>query len=524
MNISLKDIHIEFEQKIIITDCDLTLCDNRKYGLVGINGSGKTTLLNYIYDNFNNQYHISLLEQELNINLDKTPYTILLESNKTMYNVLKKYNYLETKDKLSDNELDEFNILSQKLVDLEYDKSLSLITKILNGLGFDEQKQKSSYSTFSGGWRMRISLARMLYNVPDILLLDEPTNHLDLDTSIWLSNYLHNMKTYNKIIMIVSHDRTFLNNTCTHIIHLYNKRLNYYEGNYDKYLHQRKVRDKENRNKWIKIQKQEKLMKKKSLPKEQVKEFIKKHEHLRPVKNQYIRLYLNDPKQDQELLESVISIKTLTFGYDEELLFDSLSLDINIDEHIILVGKNGVGKSTLLKLLCQQLSPTLGSISYPWSVHLRKDNNIDFGYYQQDGTNNISNHETPITYIKSMTNLNKEKIHQYLGCFALPTVLHTSPFSQLSGGQKSRVYLLSILLQSPLVLLLDEPTNHLDMDTIQVLTSALNDYKGIVIIITHNLYLLENFNGVMLEIDDKTIYETTHEEYCENIVSVLNSS
>lgn len=513
MNISQQNLTIRFGKHTIFEDIDYSFHSGHIYGLLGINGSGKTTLLDYIYKNHNNDnIRISLLEQELCVEQDKTPYDILLESDRELYSILTEYNKLDSRSILTNEELNNYNNIQEKLVSLNYEELQATIREILFGLGFNKDLQEKPYISFSGGWRMRISLARMLYNKDNnILLLDEPTNHLDLEASIWLSDYLKHTKKCNSIIILVSHDITFIKNICTRIVHIENNKLSKYKGGYDHFLEEYNKKVKEREKKWCNVQKEVKGMQRKGTPKAQVQKFLEEKKHLHPVKQQHIRMYITNP----QIIAPQIDIYNISFGYPKRNVqqFDNASVTIESGEHIILVGANGVGKSTLLKLITGELVPLSGKISVPIKELV--------GYYEQDGINNIPINTSPIDYIQSVIKIGKQKIHQYLGCFDIPSDSHTLPFSNLSGGQKSRVYLLSILLRSPSILLLDEPTNHMDMETIKVLIDSLNNYEGTIISITHNLYFIEHFESTILEIADKTIYQTTFEEYQDDVLTAL---
>jgi len=530
-NIKIENIKIQVPNRTLIDSADLVINIGEKYGLVGYNGSGKTTLLKYINSRkipIPSNIDILYVEQEINPTSD-TVFDTVIGANKERLELLIKYNKLrqivegdedqeEAEEiEVDDRMIDEYNELHKRMLEEKVDEDIRIVAKILAGLGFDEQDQQKATKEFSGGWRMRVALAKALYMQPSLLLLDEPTNHLDLNASIWLTDYLanHYIKTKKpKTIIVVSHDKNFMNEVCTNIIHLHKQTLNYYKGNYDKFaegLEQKNITDEKE---WNKIMKKVQEMKKKSIKKETVNEFLKTNEHLRPSKPYSVNIYYKNPLLIQSPL---IDLQNVSFEYDgNKKIFNDIDMRIMCDSRIVIVGKNGVGKSTLFKLIMREIKSTNGDIIV--------DNRARIGYYNQHSNEILDLELTPIEY---MMTFNKKLIEfearKYLGGIGLDGKLHTQQIKYLSGGQKARVVFASIFSNEPHLLLFDEPTNHLDIETIDALSECINNYKGGIVMITHNINLINKTNAILCEIINNTIIKTNINTYQSKILDAISS-
>jgi len=356
-NIIETKISINILEKKLIDESDFIVTRGKKYGLIGINGSGKTTLLKHIEKIYvkNDVYYV---DQEMNFD-DSNNITLtqlILNADKKRTKKINRLNELNLIENQTDDEMLEYKILNEKIKMNEYEKDEARVRKILYGLGFDKEKQNENIKNLSGGWKMRISLARGLFMSPTLLLLDEPTNHLDLDSVIWLTHYLSNI--WKKTLIIVSHNSHFLNNVCDHMIHLENKQLTFYKGNYDVFCTQYDVHIQILTKKWKNIQNEVRGMKKKSLPKEKVQEFLNKNIQFEPPKQYVVNFKFGTPEKTKNAL---MTLNDISFGYDN-LLFESINLNLRAKDKITIVGKNGIGKSTLLKLIAGKLIPISGEI------------------------------------------------------------------------------------------------------------------------------------------------------------------
>lgn len=529
-NISLDKFSISIDKKVLFQDSSLKLIYGEKYGFIGKNGCGKTTLLKHLAQKvlpLHKDIDILYVEQEV-LPSEKTAFQTILESNKYKYNLIKKRDNLEKKleESNDDKVLDDLQKVEEELVSLEVEKDESIIRKLLKGLGFSEADQDKATKDFSGGWRMRISIARALYLKPAILLLDEPTNHLDLNANIWLTWYLESWKGS---LLIVSHDQGFLNDVCTQVINIEDKKLEYYKGNFHKFTQAYKQKLNHAEKEWEKVEKTVRNMKKKSTPKKDVLAFITKREKegiVKPDKEYIVNI---DFEEVNDLARPVIEMSDVSFGYSEDkVLFENINFGMDMDSRITLVGPNGIGKSTFLKLIVGELNAKKG--------YINRNNKLRIGYYHQHFDNYLPMDQTPIEYIMSVykpgndedelagSNL-EQFIRKHLGKISLEGNAHTKLIKSLSGGQKARVALVSLILQRPHILMLDEPTNHLDIESINGLINGINNFNGGVFIISHDSELITQTDSVLWVVDKKGIqeFDGDYYDYRNQLINILNN-
>lgn len=514
-DISSQNITISVPNRVLLDNTEFKVSYGRRYGLIGHNGIGKTTLLKYINSRkmvISSNLDIFYVEQEVVSDPKKTVFEHIISSNIVRQQLVDRLQYLLNSDKDDDETIDEINKLEEEMTTMGTDKDESIVRRILYGLGFDKDDQDKPSSHFSGGWRMRMSLAKALYIKPTLLLLDEPNNHLDLNATIWLTDYLS--KLWKGSLIVVSHDKNFLNEVCTDIIQLDNKKLTYYKGNYDSfyknYLKNRSNAEKE----WKKIEKRVTEMRKKNTVKKDIDEFIKNNEHLRLPKVYKVKLFLKNNNYKYTNYSPLLLLDNVSFSYSnnlDKLLYSNINLRLESGDRITIVGKNGVGKSTLMKLMMGKLMVSDGEV--------RKDERIRIGYYHQHASEILPSEKTPIEYIQSIdSNLQIQDIRKLLGGFGLDSSLHTQQIGLLSGGQKSRVLFISLFVMRPHIMLLDEPTNHLDIETIEALIDSIKTFDGAIVTITHNIELIEKTNTVLYEISNKSIAKINFEDYYKKIL------
>lgn len=498
----------------LFSNVNIVIKRGMRIGLVGANGTGKTTLLRILmglesYESGNVQIDKKLslgyLPQELITAPDST---ILEEAQKSFSNLKKietEIDELNTSLKVTANDesiLNRIGVLQHKYEVMGGWSIENDAKKILGGLGFKESQFNEKVTTLSGGWRMRVVLASILLQDPDIIILDEPTNHLDLDATIWLENFL---SSWNGSLVLISHDRTFLDKSINHILEIDLKKTFLFKGNYSQYINQKTTRIKQHKNSYKNQQKKIKETQKfierfryKSTKASQVQSRIKNLEKLKKIEepekdNQILRLSI--PSKTRSPLK-LISCRNVKKSYGQNVIFKYLDLTIERNQKIALVGHNGAGKSTLLKLLAQKIKPTLGNIE--------SGPNVEFSYYAQHQLETLKKDETIYNAIESVGSRQGEtQIRTYLGMFLFSGKDIEKTIGVLSGGEKARVALARMLLSPVDILLLDEPTNHLDIKARAVLEKALKNYNGSIVCISHDRHFLNAVTNITVEIGQK---------------------
>ena len=502
VDIKLDKFSIAAKGKDLFKDASLLIAAGRRYGLVGPNGHGKTTLLRHIGNRalqIPPNIDVLYCEQEV-VATDKTALETVLESDVVRTELLNEEKELLEKQEEGKDVTERLGEVYEELRAIGADQAEPKARRLLAGLGFNKEMQNRPTNKFSGGWRMRVSLARALFIEPTLLMLDEPTNHLDLNAVIWLDNYLQNWK---KTLLVVSHDQSFLDNVCTDIIHLDQCKLWYYKGNYSMFKKMEQQKRRERIKEW---EKQEKRLKElKSAGQSKKKAEAKQKEALtrKQQKNQSKMQKQNDDDQGPvELLEKpreyivkfrfpetsqlqppILGLYNVSFNYDgQPALFKNVDFGIDMESRVAIVGPNGVGKSTFLKLLMGDLTPTRGEA--------RRNLRLKIGRFDQHSGEHLTAEESPAEYLQRLFDLPVEKARRQLGSFGLQSHAHTVKMKDLSGGQKSRVALAELTLSAPDVIILDEPTNNLDIESIDALAEAISEYEGGVIIVSHDERLI----------------------------------
>lgn len=535
VDIKIENFTISAKGNDLFVNANLLIAHGRRYGLVGPNGHGKTTLLRHIATRafaIPPNIDVLLCEQEV-VATDKTAIDTILEADEKRNKLLAKSKELEDQFATGDMSVqEELNDTFAELKAIGAYSAEARARRILAGLGFSEEMQNRPTNKFSGGWRMRVSLARALYLEPTLLMLDEPTNHLDLNAVIWLDNYLQGWK---KTLLIVSHDQSFLDNVCNEIIHLDQKKLHYYKGNYSMF---KKMYVQKRREMIKEYEKQEKRLKelkahgqsKKAAEKKQKEVLTRKQE-----KNKSKQQKQDDDDGPQELLARpkeyivkfrfpepsqlqppILGIHNVTFAYEgQKPLFVNSDFGIDLTSRVAIVGPNGVGKSTFLKLLLGELEPQKGE--------QRKNHRLRVGRFDQHSGEHLTAEESAAEYLQRLFNLQHEKARKALGSFGLVSHAHTIKMKDLSGGQKARVALAELCLSAPDVLILDEPTNNLDIESIDALGEAINEYEGGVIIVSHDERLIRETGCTLYVIEDQTINEIDGEfdDYRKEVLDAL---
>ncbi|KAF0288195.1 ATP-binding cassette sub-family F member 1 [Amphibalanus amphitrite] len=520
VDIKVESFSISARGKDLFVNASLMIAQGRRYGLIGPNGHGKTTLLRHIQNRvLNIPPNIDVLYCEQEVVADDTPAVqVVLNADEKRCSLLKEKEELEKKQSAGDmSVMDRLNQVYDELRTIKADAAEPKARRILSGLGFSRAMQNRATKNFSGGWRMRVSLARALFIEPTLLMLDEPTNHLDLNASIWLDNYLQGWK---KTLLVVSHDQSFLDNVCTDVIHLDALKLYYYRGNYSMFKKMLLQKRKEQMKAWERQEKRIKEMKqsgtsKKAAEKKEKQQLSRKQEKnkskaeqadedtgptelLQRPQDYFVKFRFPEPPP---LQPPILGMYNVDFRYNETapLLIKKCDFGVDMSSRIAIVGPNGVGKSTFLKLLTKQIEPTRGEV--------KKNHRLRIGTFSQHSGEQLTAEETPTEYLMRLFNLTYQEARKNLGTFGLASHAHTIKNKDLSGGQKARVAMAELCLMAPDVLVMDEPTNNLDIESIEALADAINHYDGGVVIVTHDERLIRECDCTLYSLEDGQMQE-----------------
>jgi ATP-binding cassette subfamily F protein 3 len=513
-DIKLDSIDVSIGGNRILSDTSLTLAYGHRYGLVGHNGVGKSTVLRALSRReVAIPTHISILHVEQEITGDDTPaLQAVLDADVWRKVLLKEQDQITTRlaemekqrASLADTSADAAKLdrereeqdgklgdIQSKLAEMESDKAESRAASILAGLGFSTERQQDATKTFSGGWRMRLALARALFCEPDLLLLDEPSNMLDVPSITFLSQYLQG---YPSTVLVVSHDRAFLNEVATDIIHQHSQRLDYYRGaNFDSFYATREERKKIAKKEYETQMAQRAHLQafidkfrynaaKSSEAQSRIKK-LEKMPILEPPESEYnVKFRFPDV---EKLSPPIIQMSEVSFGYTKEKpLLGNVDLDVQMDSRIGIVGPNGAGKTTVLKLLIGKLEASAGLIS--------QNPRLRIGFFAQHHVDALDLEASAVSFMaKNYPGRTDEEYRRQLGAFGITGTTGLQKIGLLSGGQKSRVAFACLALTNPHILVLDEPSNHLDIEAMDALAEALNEFQGGVLMVSHDVTMLQ---------------------------------
>ncbi|MCX7299589.1 MAG: ABC-F family ATP-binding cassette domain-containing protein [Rhodobacterales bacterium] len=484
----ISDISYSVEGRLLLDGASATIPTGHKVGLVGRNGTGKTTLFKLIrneltLDSGNIELprgaRIGGVSQEVPGNEVSLLDTVLAAD-------IERASLLSEAETASDPH--RIAEIQTRLSDIDAWSAEARASSILKGLGFTDEEQRMPCSAFSGGWRMRVALAAVLFSQPDYLLLDEPTNYLDLEGALWLEAYL---VKYPHTVLIVSHDRELLNRSVGAILHLEDKKLTYYTGPYDQFARQRAEKRalmvsaaKKQDARRAHLQSFVDRFKAKASKAKQAQSRVKMLEKMETIRvpEDAARTVFTFPTPE-ELSPPIIATEDAAVGYGNHIVLQGLNLRIDQDDRIALLGRNGEGKSTLSKFLSGRLPAARGKMI--------SSNKLRIGFFAQHQVDELRVEETPLQHLmRERGEEGQARLRARLAGFGLMAAQAETEVGRLSGGQKARLSLLLATLNAPHLLILDEPTNHLDIESREALVEALTAYTGAVILVSHDMHLL----------------------------------
>ncbi|AYJ85920.1 ABC transporter ATP-binding protein [Sphingomonas paeninsulae] len=517
--LNLNGITVRLGGRTILDRATASLPTGARVGLIGRNGAGKTTLMKAITGQHDpddgavempRATKMGYLAQEAPSG-NSTPFETVLAADLERAALLNEEEHTEDHHRIGE--------IHERLMAIDAHAAPARASRILVGLGFDEEMQHRPLDSYSGGWKMRVALAALLFSEPDLLLLDEPSNHLDLEATLWLESFL---KSYRATMVVISHERDLLNNVVDHILHLEGGKCTLYVGGYDAFERQRAERMAQlasvraaQENQRNKLQDYIAKNSARASTAKQAQSRMKALARMQPIAEM-----ASDPTlafefpSPNELKPPLVTLDMAAVGYTEgKPILQRLNLRIDPDDRLALLGRNGNGKTTMARLLAAQLAPMEGTVNASGKMRV--------GYFTQYQVEELDGTDTPLEHMtRQMKGATPAAVRGQLGRFGFSGAKATTLVGKLSGGEKARLALALITRDAPHMLILDEPTNHLDVDAREALVQALNDYEGAVILVSHDRHMLELTADRLVLVDNGTAteYNGSLDDYVDMIL------
>ncbi|WP_156680207.1 ABC-F family ATP-binding cassette domain-containing protein [Sphingomonas profundi] len=505
--LNISDITVRLGGRVILDRATAALPPGSRVGLIGRNGAGKSTLMKVIAGlgeadegavEMPRGARLGYIAQEAPAG-DATPFDTVLAADTERAALLDESETCEDPDRIGE--------IHERLNAIDAYTAPARAARILVGLGFDEEMQGRPLDSYSGGWKMRVALAALLFSRPDLLLLDEPSNHLDLEATLWLENFL---KNYRATMIVISHERDLLNNVVDHILHLEGGRTTLYVGGYDAFERQRAERAAQlaaaKANQEAQRAKLQDYIARNSARASTAKQAQSRQKAL--ARMQPIAEMANDPTlsfafpNPDELRPPLVTLDMAAVGYAETPILQRLNFRLDPDDRVALLGRNGNGKTTLARLLAAQLPAMDGRMTASGKMKV--------GYFTQYQVEELDTEDTPLEHMtRIMKGMTPAAVRAQLGRFGFSGDKALTKVGKLSGGERARLALALITREAPHMLILDEPTNHLDVDSREALVQALNAYTGAVVLVSHDRHMLELTADRLVLVDGGTAQEFT---------------
>ena len=517
--LNINGITVRLGGRTILDRATAALPTGARVGLIGRNGAGKTTLMKVITGHYDpddggidipRKSRIGYIAQEAPSGTT-TPFETVLAADTERAALMDEEEHTQDHHRIAE--------IHERLIAIDAHAAPARAARILVGLGFDEEMQHRQLDSYSGGWKMRVALAALLFSEPDLLMLDEPSNHLDLEATLWLENFL---KSYRATMVVISHERDLLNNVVDHILHLEGGKTTLYVGGYDAFERQRAERMAQlasaraaQENQRAKLQDYIARNSARASTAKQAQSRQKALARMQPIAEMATdpTLSFDFPSPD-ELKPPLVTLDMAAVGYTENKpILQRLNLRLDPDDRVALLGRNGNGKTTLARLLAAQLPAMDGAMNAAGKMRV--------GYFTQYQVEELDGADTPLEHMtRAMRGMTPSAVRGQLGRFGFSGAKATTQVGKLSGGEKARLALALITRDAPHMLILDEPTNHLDVDAREALVQALNEYDGAVVLVSHDRHMLELTADRLVLVDDGTAkeYNGTLDDYTDMIL------